>query len=319
MTALDQDYFEMLPVAALVLDRSGRIARCNQRARMLFDASLVGQLWRDTIPQLFSDTASGVRGDCLADGRRVEIEVAALPQGGQIVSFALANNAPENISVSNVTQLMARLVHQIRTPLSAAMLKLSQHKDYDALSNSVLQSLKRINVMVDDFLSFAGRVPTATDDIALDVLIKSLCEDLQPVALEYGCELKLARHDAVRVVAHQSVLLGALENIVINAFQACSGKGLVVVDMYREAHNVLLTIADNGQGIDESEIQWLCDPYYTTRISGTGIGLAIAESVIRSYNGSLAFSSKKGCGTTVTIQLPIHIDSYANNQEEVAA
>jgi nitrogen fixation/metabolism regulation signal transduction histidine kinase len=103
-----------------------------------------------------------------------------------------------------------------------------------------------------------------------------------------------------------------LANLVINAIDAMDGKGSIEIRndfvKKREAQYCRLSIRDNGKGIPKQESQNIFTPYFTTKKTGTGLGLPIIERIINDHNGSIWFNSSEGMGTTFYIDLPVSED-----------
>jgi signal transduction histidine kinase len=106
-----------------------------------------------------------------------------------------------------------------------------------------------------------------------------------------------------------------LEQVFINLIQnACkalpdNNKMISIMSDYnKENKHVIITVKDRGVGIDEKDLKYVTDPFFTTRRDqgGTGLGLSISMQIIRDHNGSMKFRSEKGKGTTVTVSLPAY-------------
>jgi two-component system nitrogen regulation sensor histidine kinase NtrY len=80
---------------------------------------------------------------------------------------------------------------------------------------------------------------------------------------------------------------------------------MVLVTIKRIANEVVITIKDNGTGIDPRHINTIFEPKFTTKNSGMGLGLGIIKNIIENYNGTITFETKFGSGTTFTVTLPI--------------
>jgi signal transduction histidine kinase len=107
------------------------------------------------------------------------------------------------------------------------------------------------------------------------------------------------RHDALQ---------RALSNVLINAVEACNGRGSIRVDVSRASMNgseaVCVTVSDTGIGIPADRLRLIWEPYVTHKTGGTGLGLAIARQTILSHHGTVAAESAPGAGTTIRFLLP---------------
>jgi signal transduction histidine kinase len=96
-------------------------------------------------------------------------------------------------------------------------------------------------------------------------------------------------------------------NLLINASQAIEKKGEIKIKTWQQGDNVLVSVADNGQGIAEEHMEKLFEPFFTTKEvgQGTGLGLSIAYEIIQKHHGRIEVASERGVGTRFTITLPI--------------
>jgi signal transduction histidine kinase len=106
-----------------------------------------------------------------------------------------------------------------------------------------------------------------------------------------------------------------LTNLIINAIDAMNGKGLIEIrtDLVkkRESRYCRLSIRDTGKGITKQEGSLIFTPYFTTKESGTGLGLPIVEQIVNDHGGAIWFNSAEGMGTTFFIDLPVNEDSFS--------
>jgi signal transduction histidine kinase len=103
-------------------------------------------------------------------------------------------------------------------------------------------------------------------------------------------------------------LIRIITNLVKNAIQAIpesQEKKAVGVNIKKESGHVIITVADNGNGIAPEDFNRIFEPKFTTKTSGMGLGLSIIKNIIENYNGTITFESKEGKGTTFTVSLPI--------------
>jgi len=96
-------------------------------------------------------------------------------------------------------------------------------------------------------------------------------------------------------------------NVALNGIEAIENSGQVSIDAnYDDTQNTLIfTVTDTGRGIEEDKIELLCDPFYSTKKNGTGLGLATVKRKLDRIGGKLEFSTRPGSGTTVSIYVPV--------------
>ncbi len=102
----------------------------------------------------------------------------------------------------------------------------------------------------------------------------------------------------------ETKLKTAFRNIITNAVEAIAGKGTITVRVRRGPDGLIVAIRDDGPGISWETLERVFDPYFSTKDSGTGLGLPIAKKIVEDLGGTIRVTSNPGGGTTVTIVLP---------------
>jgi two-component system sensor histidine kinase AtoS len=222
--------------------------------------------------------------------------------------------------------LAAGMAHEIRNPLSAIKTfvqllprKVDKPGFLEKFNRTVPRETERINVLVEELLELS-RIPKyefATTDIngLLRQSIDTIDEDLQRSNIEYHQDLQ---QNLPLVQADSNQLTKAFINLMRNAIQAMPTGGRLLVKTFFEDSvddrkleatptigKVLITFQDTGQGITQEELQQIFNPFFTTKDSGTGLGLPITHKVITEHHGQIDVVSSKEQGTTFTIQLPV--------------
>jgi signal transduction histidine kinase len=107
------------------------------------------------------------------------------------------------------------------------------------------------------------------------------------------------------VLVDRTLTLRALSNVVENALHAMPGNGTLTIDAIVDPSEVSLVVTDTGVGMDQEALERVFEPYFSTKTTGTGLGLPIARRNIELNGGSIGVRSVKGEGTTVTVRLPV--------------
>lgn len=338
-----------LPGGVVVLDGAGYVQECNPVAIELLGAPLHAQRWLDVIDRAFAPRSDDGHEVSLRDGRKVGISTCSLDsqpgatQSGQILLIndltetrALQEQLARHQRLSSMGEMAASLAHQIRTPLSSAMLYTSNlfRSDLDTLaqrrfSEKSLVSLRHIEKMVNDMLMFArgGTLNNAEGDDqgnaqGSEVLIPALINEFRHVIEPQlqRCAGTLEVIDAIansaspscgaqRLNGNKDALLAALLNLATNAIQACGQGVLLRVKITRDSGAVYLQLSDNGPGIPEAIRERIFEPFFTTRSSGTGLGLAVVRAVVQGHHGEIWLDSTPGTGCSFTIRLPVTQDT----------
>ncbi|HEY3883882.1 MAG TPA: HAMP domain-containing sensor histidine kinase, partial [Vicinamibacterales bacterium] len=213
---------------------------------------------------------------------------------------------------------MARQVaHEIKNPLTPIQLSAEHlrrvHADrgepmgavLEGCVSSILGQVRLLRQIASEFSSFASS-PTARRAPADVVqLVRDVIEPYRA-----GLEGRIAVTNDVQpplplVVVDRTLVSRALANIIENALHAMPGTGALRLSARRENADVIVRIEDTGVGMDDEALARVFEPYFSTKTTGTGLGLPIARRNIELSGGSIGVASVKGQGTVVTIRLPV--------------
>ena len=213
---------------------------------------------------------------------------------------------------------MARQVaHDIKNPLTPIQLSAEHlrrvHSDrgqplspvLDTCVDTILTQVRLLRQIASEFSSF-GSSPIARPTPT--VLGELLHEVVDPYRLGTGERIAIELDVAPQlptVQVDRMLIARAIINILENALHAMPGGGRLTVAAGAEGERVVVTIADTGVGMDAEAQARIFEPYFSTKASGTGLGLSIARRNVEMHGGTIAVTSVKGSGTTVTLALPI--------------
>ncbi len=320
-----------LPAGVVVLDRSGRIVQINRAARGLLGADLEGRGWESVRPRLVTTETPGevVIGEGVGQ-RRLAMSEAALESGEESIvllhditeTHRMRLQAERNERLAAMGEMVAGLAHQLRTPLSAAMLYTANLRqpelapaDRSRIGDRAIERLRYLERLIRDMLLFARGDSLGRQRFGICELVLELAHTLEPLAKARDIEFS-ARCDCgdLALLGDRKALGGALTNLMDNAIQATEGGGKVSVSVLREGEAVVFRVADTGKGIDAPQCERLFEPFFTTRAEGTGLGLAIARGVARGHGGDIAVESVPGQGATFTLTVPLPGDRDLGEQ-----
>jgi two-component system sensor histidine kinase FlrB len=319
-----------LPAAVVVLDRENRIEQVNRAAELLLGEELTGRDWKEIATALQrSETPGEMSLPHTSGQRRLVVSETALDSGeGHIL---LLNDVTETHRMRQMVErserlaamgeMVAGLAHQLRTPLSAALLYVGNLRQPDLgpaervkMAERAIERLRHLERLIRDMLLFARGDSLGRQDFGVGELLAELIHTLEPLAkarrIDFqshcGCEGTVMHGD-------RKALSGALANLIDNAIQATAEGGLVSCSVVRAVscqeeqpgEELRFTIRDTGVGIAPELQARLFEPFFTTRAEGTGLGLAIARGVARGHGGDILLESVPGAGSTFTLTLPL--------------
>lgn len=314
-----ENLLQLLPGGVIVLDSQGRVQECNAAALELLGEPLQGESWGEVIQRSFAPRVDDGHEVSLKSGRRVSLATRSLEgEPGQIMLLTDQTETRELQArlghfqrLSFMGKMMASLAHQIRTPLSAAMLY-SAHLTKPELrqdqrikfANKVRGRLNSLEEQLRDMLVFARGETRLTDIVTSEQLFAAI-EDALDVPLTHADADADCINGTSRVLlqCNQEALVGALINLVNNALQA-GAQALQVKTSIIDSGFLMLEVSDNGPGMNPEQLSQSLEPFYSTKSQGTGLGLAVAQVVARAHHGDFYINSVEGQGTVAGFKLP---------------
>ena len=211
--------------------------------------------------------------------------------------------------------------HELRTPLTAIRgwgetAKMSIGTDEQLVARGlevVLSEADRLSGLVEELLDFSrmqsGRLTVNTQPIDVSVLLKSTYDMYTELAAKQGIEISYTppMQNSI-VMGDPDRLKQVFINVIDNAVKYTEKGGLVLIVQTREEACVQITVKDTGVGIPAGDVEHVKEKFFKSNktVRGSGIGLAVADEIIKQHKGLLLIESTEGVGTTVTIVLPLY-------------
>lgn len=319
---------DVMPAGVILLDTQGSVYEANPEAEKLLEVPLVGQKWFEVIQAAFAPREDDGHEISLRNGRKVRLAISA-SQTGQLILITdltetrlLQARVGDLQRLSSLGRMVASLAHQVRTPLSSAMLYASNlgapnlpAPTRERFQTKLVDRLHDLEKQVNDMLLFAKG---GDNKVVKPFTAEDLRTEFQPMvetaiktsSIDYHLELE--DPDAM-LMGNANAVASALSNLVINAIQI-SGKGAQIDVYFRVVNNELkISIQDSGPGVPPELQQKIMEPFFTTRSQGTGLGLAVVQMVCRAHEGRLELISEPGDGACFTVCLPL---ATTNSGEE---
>jgi PAS domain S-box-containing protein len=277
----------------------------------------------------------------MEEGKRLDLEIYTYP-----IFDADGNTQQVTLYIKDVTErrelqqqltqkdrltivgkMSAQVAHEIRNPLSAINLnaelledELNRFEDEETreawtLLRSIKQEVDILRQVTDDYLKFV-RMPRSDRRVGD---INELLEELLNFYAEEGHSRKVRVErvfspDLPEVEMEDTQLRIAFQNLLRNAFDAMPEGGRLVVRT-RKSHDegVAVDIEDEGVGISAEDQSMIFTPFFTTKATGTGLGLALTQQILSEHHGTIRFSSQEKNGTTFHVELPAaaHLETKA--------
>lgn len=352
--ASDQRFSHLLsimPAGVLVIDKNGLVSLANQQAINLLGEPLVGEAWRDVISRVFAPKADDGHEVSMSNGKKVKIDISPLTEEkGQLIVVTDLTETRELQSrvghmqrLSSLGKMVASLAHQVRTPLSSALLYAEnlkamplQNEMASRFSEKLTWRLKELESQVNDMLLFAkSSDKQIVSSINTQQIIEQSIAQTEAQIRQAGIELIFDNKQSCDVNKHAqdntndhhilgnlTAITGALTNLMTNAMQALtSGNsaineskkpavetkqiGLSVgIEHIDEQSYCVFKVSDNGKGLEQGEINRLFEPFYTTKSQGTGLGLAVVNTVAKSHKGFVKCGNVEPNGAFFALYLP---------------
>ena len=336
-----RDVILTVPLASRQQEIEGQIDELNRRVlgSALFFAAVVGFIgWAiargiaNPVKRLTRATSRVARGEFgpLVSGLqadRIEKRVAAHSADELVVLEADFNRMAVELDAQRRqlerthrleawTEMARQVAHEIKNPLTPVQLSaehlLRVHADRGSPLTPVLQGcvesiLKQVRILrqiASEFSSYASSPAARRAPTDLAALVKEVVAPYRP-GLEGRIVLSTDLPPSLpRLMLDPVLIQRAITNIIENALHAMPDEGTLSIGVLRGPGELRLIIRDTGVGLEPDALARIFEPYFSTRITGTGLGMAIAKRNVELNGGGIAVASERGRGTAVTITLP---------------
>lgn len=207
--------------------------------------------------------------------------------------------------------LGAVLAHEVRTPLAGikgyAQL-LEEHLDeprQQRFTQKIVVEATRLEALVNELLTYSHQEAMPDGIAAFDEVLASVWEQIAITAGKNGVTLEVDGVLEQPVALFPDRLHQVLLNLLTNAVQAMPEGGTIRVSLLEGDERATVLIADQGAGFDADALKKGFDPFYTTRPSGSGLGLAVCRKIVEGYGGTISVENSEEGGAVVTLVLPL--------------
>lgn len=220
---------------------------------------------------------------------------------------------------AEIAELAGGLAHEIKNPLSTISLNLEllaeeldespeqtpRDRRFLQKINTLQRECRQLNQILEAFLQFARMGELELEPCDLNALVREFIAFYQPQAEDHGIEISphLAT-DLPAVELDESLFRQVLLNLALNSQQAMPEGGLLELQTYQNSEGVCLELIDTGAGMDERTRSRMFQAFFSTRSTGSGLGLPTVKKIVEAHKGRITCESEPGRGTRFKITLP---------------
>lgn len=205
-----------------------------------------------------------------------------------------------------LSSMAASIAHEVRNPMTTikGFLQLMQKNttlaSYRDTLNLMISELDRANGIISEYLSLANTRFVQKEQKQLDVLVSNILPLLEADAAYSNILIVLDLHATEPVTVEEKEIRQLLLNLTRNAIEAMESGGELTIRTRMNQGDVILEVADQGHGIPKEHIEAIFTPFYTTKETGTGLGLAVCRSIAEHHGAEIEIESSEE-GTTFRV------------------
>ena len=308
-----------VPSGILYLDADGNVQLMNQAALQILERSYVGETIKNSELNFLVKSDGRFESDFLykKSQKKIGHHLTKLPNGGSVIVFQdvtqireLETKVQLQDKLASVGQLAAGIAHEIRNPLaslsgSIQLLKAetSIKESSDKLMKIVLRETDRLDHLLQSFLNYAKPSHLQLEKINISELVEEILSLMknQPVLQSRKISIKTSMDKNLFCICDPRHLKQIFWNLIKNSIEAIQENGEIWVKATERDHDsekmVVFSVEDNGSGINKEILDKVFDPFFSTKDSGTGLGLALVYQLVKSQSGQMGVESEPNRGT----------------------
>jgi len=345
-----QSLLNALPAGVLLVDEQGVINTANPAAELFLEQKLIGKPWQRVYAQQVlrhSEQDLYLNSGRILSLKRQPLNALSLDasdekKSGEIILLdditeqrMLEGLADRQNRLAAMGQMAAGLAHQLRTPLASAVLYASQLNQFTAdkprenkAVDKIRTCMRYLEKLINDMLMYAKGGEFAEQKFQLNDLLVTFNARIENSIKENNAQLTIvSQMGNIQLTGSQDALVSVIINLVENASQACKKFNdncanneicKIEIEAYQQSDYLIIAVRDNGPGLSAEEQEKIFEPFFTQREGGTGLGLAVAQSIVQAHHGDLLVRSQVGKGASFYICLPIKSSEQfmASGQQE---
>jgi two-component system, NtrC family, sensor histidine kinase HydH len=342
--AFSDSLVENMPIGIVAVDHTGNVIAFNQTAEAILGrktGDVLGRRAEEILTDGFREIFQRLTDDerriiereidfSGAEGRTIPLEVIATglheEDGvflGSVILFRdmtemrrLKQDLARSQRLASLGSLAAGVAHEIRNPLSSIKgfatyfrERYSGNSDDRETAETMISEVDRLNRVITQLLEFARPLTMKRAPTSIQTVIRHALKTLEGQAREKGVVIETDLQASIGEIPLDADRMSqVLLNLVLNAIAATDAGGKIRVSLTRHDDRMIrIAITDTGTGIRQEDLSRVFDPYFTTKPSGTGLGLPIVQKIVEAHGGAIGLESAVEKGTTATILLPSSI------------
>jgi PAS domain S-box-containing protein len=215
--------------------------------------------------------------------------------------------------IRSLHKLAMGVAHEIRNPMvtiggfAARILRNETNSgETRRYAENIVEEARKLEIVVDEIQEYCNLPEIKPSSGEIAVVIGEAVSQMVPEGIERNIAVRFddavpPRHSAT---FDPFLLRLAVVHLLKNAINFSYDGGLVDVSLYLANEEIVLEVKDSGIGIDDQDLEYIFDPFFSTHAHGSGMGLAIVERIVREHMGRIEVESELGAGTTIRLVLP---------------
>ncbi|WP_303722689.1 cache domain-containing protein [Malonomonas rubra] len=172
-------------------------------------------------------------------------------------------------------------------------------------AREIMNQVERVSLITKNLLSFAGRQELNSEQVEVNQLLEEILAQISHQQPFGQVRIERQLEKLPMIPGDHERLRQVFTNIILNALQAMQGEGILKLVSYAEAENVVIRISDTGPGVSQEEKEKIFNPFFTTKKSGTGLGLSVSYGIIQAHEGNIELVAEHAPGACFQITLPL--------------
>ncbi|TWT43175.1 sensor histidine kinase [Botrimarina hoheduenensis] len=215
--------------------------------------------------------------------------------------------------MADLGEMASHVAHEVRNNLTPVTLYLSLLRRKMASDKAGLDVLQKVEAgftaleaTVNDLLSFSAHRQPQWGPFLVGDLVEEVCDSLAPQLDAQAIDVEIDVPPHTSLTADRELLRRALLNLTLNAMDAMPQGGELVITSYEGTTGFEIEVADSGPGLTDEQQKRLFEPFYSTKETGTGLGLSVVAHVAEAHGGSITAVNCPEGGAAFTIKIPRH-------------